>query len=144
MVPACKPHNNSEIMLAFGKFCGIVVLFTETKIQEDTAMFDFLRSKRQPPTLPEGTVRRHYIFRGEVQGVGFRYRAKYAAQLLELTGWVENEDDGSVEMEVQGLPETIDAIFPILNQSDWIQITDMKVREIPVNVWDTGFHVRGY
>ena len=66
-------------------------------------MFDFLHKKAQdatPPSLPEGTVRRRYSIEGQVQGVGFRYRARYAAQTLELTGWVENEDDGSVTLEV--------------------------------------------
>ena len=68
-------------------------------------MFDFLNEKdRQPPALPEGTVRRRYSIEGQVQGVGFRYRARYAAQSLGLTGWVENEDDGSVTLEVQGDP----------------------------------------
>ena len=53
-------------------------------------MFDFLNEKdRQPPTLPQGTVRRRYSIEGQVQGVGFRYRARYAAQSLGLTGWVE-------------------------------------------------------
>ena len=55
-------------------------------------MFDFLHKKAQdatPPDLPEGTVRRRYSIEGQVQGVGFRYRARYAAQTLELTGWVE-------------------------------------------------------
>ena len=57
-------------------------------------MFDFLNEKdRQPPALPEGTVRRRYSIEGQVQGVGFRYRARYAAQSLGLTGWVENEDE---------------------------------------------------
>ena len=57
-------------------------------------MFDFLsQQKGQPPALPEGTVRRRYSIEGQVQGVGFRYRARYAAQSLGLTGWVENEDD---------------------------------------------------
>ena len=54
-------------------------------------MFDFLHKKAQdatPPALPEGTVRRRYSIEGQVQGVGFRYRARYAAQTLELTGWV--------------------------------------------------------
>ena len=53
-------------------------------------MFDFLHKKAKdavPPTLPEGTVRRRYSIEGQVQGVGFRYRARYAAQTLELTGW---------------------------------------------------------
>ena len=56
------------------------------------AMFNLLNKKdRTPPALPEGTVRRRYSIEGQVQGVGFRYRARYAAQTLELTGWVENE-----------------------------------------------------
>ncbi len=107
-------------------------------------MFDFLKSRRTEPVLPDGVVRRRYRFFGEVQGVGFRYRAKYAAETLALTGWVENEENGSVTMEVQGKPEIIDKMFPIIIQSDWIHIMDMQCKEIPVNVWDRGFHVRGY
>ena len=45
-------------------------------------------------------VRKHFKITGRVQGVGFRYRAKYAASGMGLTGWVRNEWDGSVEMEV--------------------------------------------
>ena len=47
-------------------------------------------------------VRKQIRFRGKVQGVGFRYHAKNAASSLGLTGWVRNESDGSVYMEVQG------------------------------------------
>ena len=77
-------------------------------------MFDFLNEKdRQPPALPEGTVRRRYSIEGQVQGVGFRYRARYAAQSLGLTGWVENEDDGSVTLEVQGVrPHPAQRLYP--------------------------------
>ena len=46
-------------------------------------------------------VRRHMRFTGRVQGVGFRYRAKYAANGMGITGWAKNEWDGSVEMERQ-------------------------------------------
>ena len=35
-------------------------------------------------------IRYHVIFYGQVQGVGFRYRAYYAAYQLGLTGWVRN------------------------------------------------------
>lgn len=48
------------------------------------------------------TIRRRYQFYGMVQGVGFRYRASYAAKAVGVTGWVTNCYDGSVEMEVQG------------------------------------------
>lgn len=47
-------------------------------------------------------IRMSITFYGSVQGVGFRYRAKYAADGLGLTGWVENEWDDTVRMEVQG------------------------------------------
>ena len=85
-------------------------------------MFEFLKDKKgEPPALPEGTVRRRYSIEGQVQGVGFRYRARYAAQSLELTGWVENEDDGSVTLEVQGDPVKFRKLFALIQRSDYIQ-----------------------
>ena len=68
--------------------------------------------------------RRHWHFTGSVQGVGFRYRAQYAAQLLDLTGWVENEDDGSVTLEVQGDPDKFPELFAMIQRSDYVRITD--------------------
>ena len=35
-------------------------------------------------------IRKHIMFYGRVQGVGFRYHATYKASLLGLTGWVRN------------------------------------------------------
>lgn len=48
-------------------------------------------------------VRKHIIFHGSVQGVGFRYYSEHKANQLRLTGWVKNLYNGDVEMEVQGL-----------------------------------------
>ena len=45
-------------------------------------------------------IRKHFFFKGRVQGVGFRYRAQNAASLYSVTGWVKNLYDGSVEMAV--------------------------------------------
>ena len=45
-------------------------------------------------------LRRHYFFFGDVQGVGFRYHAKYGALDLGLTGWVKN----CHRMESKSLP----------------------------------------
>ena len=53
-------------------------------------------------------IRQRIVFHGRVQGVGFRYTAKYLAQSLGLTGWVENEFDGTVVMEIQGREPMID------------------------------------
>ena len=110
-------------------------------------MFDFLHKKAKdavPPALPEGTVRRRYSIEGQVQGVGFRYRARYAAQTLELTGWVENEDDGSVTLEVQGDPEKFLRLFAMIQKSDYIRITGIRQKDLPPDPWERGFAVRGY
>ena len=109
------------------------------------AMFDFLKQKKPAPrTLPEGTVRRRYHIWGQVQGVGFRYRAKYAAQQLDLTGWVENLDDGTVELEVQGQPDQIKKMFGMIQASEYIQIAGMRQEDLPPDPSARGFWVRGY
>ena len=114
-------------------------------IPQEVAMFDFLKQKdRTSPVLPEGTVRRHFSISGQVQGVGFRYRARYAAQALDLTGWVENEDDGSVTLEVQGDPVKFRKLFALIQRSDYIQITAIRQKDIAPDPWEHGFSVRGY
>ncbi len=108
-------------------------------------MFDFLNQKdRTPPELPEGTQRRRYCITGQVQGVGFRYRARYAAQTLGLTGWAQNEDDGSVTLELQGDPEKFGQLFAMVQRSDYIQITDIRQQSLAPDPWERGFSVRGY
>lgn len=71
-------------------------------------------------------VRKHILFYGRVQGVGFRYHATYKARLLGLTGWVRNLYDGSVEMEVQGEAELIDDLLLYLHKQRFIRIDEMK------------------
>jgi len=45
---------------------------------------------------------RHVIFRGRVQGVGFRFTSQRIARRYGLSGWVRNLPDGTVEMFIQG------------------------------------------
>jgi len=47
-------------------------------------------------------VRRHFVVSGRVQGVFFRQSSRQQAKLLELSGWVRNLPDGSVEIEAAG------------------------------------------
>jgi acylphosphatase len=42
--------------------------------------------------------RLHIIFRGNVQGVGFRYTARTVAQRHTIAGFVKNITDGTVEV----------------------------------------------
>lgn len=46
--------------------------------------------------------RRRITFSGQVQGVGFRATARHIAESYGLTGWVRNEPNGGVTLEVQG------------------------------------------
>ena len=45
---------------------------------------------------------RRYVVSGRVQGVGFRFFVREAAQREGIAGSVWNRDDGSVEIEAQG------------------------------------------
>jgi acylphosphatase len=47
---------------------------------------------------------------GRVQGVGFRYSLFSRARSLELTGWVRNRPDGSVEAAFEGDDERVRSI----------------------------------
>jgi len=55
-------------------------------------------------------MRKHYniTIKGRVQGVGFRYNARRQALSLELDGFVKNMPDGSVYIEAEGNPVSLD------------------------------------
>ena len=92
--------------------------------------------------MSDSKRREHICFTGYVQGVGFRYRALYAARGLGLTGWVRNEYDGSVSAELQGLVGEIDQMIQQLKQDRYIDITGMDRQNIPPDEQENGFHIR--
>jgi acylphosphatase len=49
----------------------------------------------------------HYLIKGRVQGVGFRWFVQREAAELELRGWVRNTDQGHVEVVASGDPEQL-------------------------------------
>lgn len=84
-------------------------------------------------------IRRLIVFRGRVQGVGFRYRARRAAMSYGCTGWVRNERDGSVVMEIQGTEAAIGSVILAVQDGRYVQILSMKSRIIPVMEGEQGF-----
>ena len=89
--------------------------------------------------------RRHWRSPGLVQGVGFRYRARHAAGLLGLTGWVENCWDGRGALKAQGAPALLHKLVPTLPAtSRWIVIDGVSCRTVPLVENERGFTVRGY
>ena len=87
-------------------------------------------------------VRKHLFFSGRVQGVGFRYRARHAADLYGCTGWVRNEWDGSVSMEIQGEEEAIDRVIQAIDAGRYVEILNMAVRTVEVDPDERSFRVR--
>lgn len=87
-------------------------------------------------------VRKRINFRGQVQGVGFRYTAKQLAHSLGLTGWVQNEYDGTVTLEVQGREALIDKMLIGLNHNMFIEIEWMDTKELPLETAERDFKSR--
>ncbi len=56
-------------------------------------------------------ITRHLSIHGLVQGVGFRSYMVYKAQQLDISGWVRNRSDGSVEAMVHGTEAAVAAII---------------------------------
>jgi acylphosphatase len=55
-------------------------------------------------------IRRRVLVRGFVQGVGFRFSLVRAAQARNVSGWVCNRRDGSVEAVFEGEPDAVEAM----------------------------------
>jgi len=79
-------------------------------------------------------IRKHIIFHGSVQGVGFRWRARNAANFYGCTGWARNDWEGTVTMEIQGTEEQIDMVLQAINAGRFIEIDRMDVKTIPVDL----------
>jgi acylphosphatase len=87
---------------------------------------------------------RRFLVRGRVQGVGFRWFVEREAQILGITGWVRNNEDGSVEVLAVGTPEQLAGLRLKLQQGpraarvDGVEESEAK----PVAELDS-FQVRG-
>ena len=89
-------------------------------------------------------IRKRMVFQGQVQGVGFRWHARQAALALGLTGWVRNEYDGAVTMEIQGSEAGIDRLIQELQAGRYIDIQDIRMSKIPTDPEERDFRVRAY
>ena len=93
--------------------------------------------------MQEAKQRKRFRFYGTVQGVGFRWRARSAAQAVGATGWVRNEYDGSVTMELQGTQSQLDRALTMLEGGRFLSIEDVEVRSVPLLEDERGFSTLG-
>jgi acylphosphatase len=56
-------------------------------------------------------VHNNITITGRVQGVGFRYNAREAANSLQIKGFVRNMADGSVSIAAEGTDENMEAFL---------------------------------
>lgn len=77
-----------------------------------------------------------------MQGAGFRYRVKYTAEFAGVVGWVRNEDDGSVSMEIQGTEEQTDRVILEIERGRYVEIENMEVRTVPPKSDEHRFRIR--
>ncbi len=76
-------------------------------------------------------IAKRIIFIGRVQGVGFRFTARRAASRRQLTGFVRNVPDGTVEMLAQGRPEDVDDCIQDIKEYFAGYLTETRIEEIP-------------
>jgi acylphosphatase len=78
-------------------------------------------------------IAKHIIFTGQVQGVGFRFTAFNIANRHQLTGFVRNLPDGTVEILAQGPAQTIDNCIRDIEEEFSGYIRETEIKEIPPN-----------
>lgn len=84
-------------------------------------------------------IREHIVFKGRVQKIGFRMEMNLIAQRIGLTGWVRNDDSGSVEAEVQGEKNKIDYLKQQMKSLKRAKVMEIESSEIPVDENEISF-----
>ena len=69
--------------------------------------------------------------KGRVQGVGFRrWAERQAKQIGDISGWVRNAEDGSVEIFMRGQNDNIERMVMSCYQGPWLARVD-KIDFLP-------------
>lgn len=85
-------------------------------------------------------LRKEYLVSGKVQRVGFRFFCKYQADLLFLTGYAKNLDDGKVLIEVQGEEEALRKFkSQLLKGNGFCRVTNIEEKELNLNTGERRF-----
>ncbi|MGE5341050.1 MAG: carbamoyltransferase HypF [Candidatus Omnitrophota bacterium] len=90
---------------------------------------------------PTVVARYRILFKGIVQGVGFRPYLYRSAQKYNLSGFVKNTSEGVI-LEVEGITSDIDAFIPyVLNHFPPLaEVVDYKISQIP-GLSSNGFEI---
>ena len=86
--------------------------------------------------------RRHVIYSGHVQGVGFRFTTHSVAHGHDVVGYVKNLPDGSVEVVVEGTDSEIDAFLTDVETRLADRILNVKCDRRPATDEFANFGIR--
>ncbi|MDA0834851.1 MAG: acylphosphatase [Planctomycetota bacterium] len=81
-------------------------------------------------------------FQGRVQGVGFRYTTTSLSRKYQVTGYVMNCADGSVELVAEGTWAEVSKFVNDVMQTFAKQITDCRQDEQPATSEFADFRIR--
>jgi len=84
----------------------------------------------------------HFYFEGRVQGVGFRFTARYLANKHNVKGWVMNLADGRVELLAQGKKDDLDNFLKDLQGEFKGYIANFNLEEMPSSQICQDFHIK--
>lgn len=91
----------------------------------------------------DNIIERKYIrFFGRVQSCGFRSLAQQIAKRKGVTGWVQNQHDRSVVMEIQGTQQQINDVIAELDSDSYIRIERMETKWLDPVPDERGFRVK--
>jgi|SRR3954470_8234881 acylphosphatase len=93
------------------------------------------------PAYGSPMIRKQVRYTGRVQGVGFRAAARGVARQHPVTGWVRNEADGSVLMELQGSAAAVEAVLAGIRDRMGRNIRNAAVQDAPVVEGDGEFEI---
>jgi acylphosphatase len=88
-------------------------------------------------------VARRYVIAGRVQGVGFRWFTRDVAVREGIHGWVQNLDDGSVEVVAEGDVTSIDRLEAAVRRGpSSARVDGFDVEELAPSGRNAGFEIR--
>lgn len=88
-------------------------------------------------------IRKQFRFYGKVQWCGFRYTIQQTIlRRYALTGWVENMEDGSVILTVQGKNKEIIMLVHEILQNPRFTVTELETDELPIKPGEKSFVIR--